>query len=152
MCDFIRRINNKNIVKSYPLDGSKQEKLNSDLIQDLGEIISLFKITNDAVIPYVLAAQAYGKNDAHNIRYVKISHNLIIVDRLEQTDDNIPWKDAASMHYNYAFVNDDDKILIADAICSNQNVISIDPSIIKTCAQKLIDNGSVSKDSLKYMK
>ena len=114
--------------------------------------MSIFRITCEEDIDYVLAMQASNKSSPKGIRYIRISSNLIAVDRLKQANEDIPWPKAAAMHCNFTFIDDDEKIMIADAIYNNQEITRITPSRIVQCAQELIDNGEVKKEKVNYIK
>ena len=148
--EYMRKIEKNRFLKTYPINGSREEKLKSELLQDLGDSASVFKLLDESKTAMIFAAQTYGKSNVDNIRYITISGNMVIDPVL--VNKGTPWNEANSLHYEFRNVNDDDKIMIADIIYNGRGTIStISKQEIIDAAWNLIDNYGIPQNAFKYM-
>ena len=107
MGDYLRRIGKKSFLNNYPRNGSRDEKINSKLLQDLGNSASVFKISDSSLINLILAAHTYRRDHAQDIIYSIIDGNMVIEPQFVSS--GTPWNTANSLHYEFRDVNTDEK-------------------------------------------
>lgn len=151
MSNYLRRIGKEGDLNNYPRGGSRDDKINSKLLQDLGDSASVFKISDKSQIPLILAAQTYGRHHAQNIVYSIINGNMVVDPTL--IDKGTPWSTANSLHYEFRNVSSDDKIAIADAMYDgHEDGYELDKDQLIHAAWNLIDNYGISQDEFTYMR